>query len=192
MQKTHSFKTTALLSAAIAVTMIFSGCNQQDLVYQKSLAELNTKAQAMLQAGDVNGAVSRLEAAHDLAPDEPNTTMNLAVAYQMQGNHDKAIMLFQQLLDKPGQDKADIEKNLGITYEAKADELDAKSKGPEDGVKPDPAQMEQLKQQSLDSYQSAMNHYQASMDLKKSDEIEKQIAGIQAKLHPSKDQPAIQ
>ena len=71
MKKTLWFNGFTLF---LAVTLtLLSGCKQEDIVYQKSLAELNTKAQQMLQSGDVNGAISRLEAAHDLEPSEPNT-----------------------------------------------------------------------------------------------------------------------
>lgn len=175
MQKTLLFKPIALISAV--VLMFLSGCAQQDLVYQKPLAELNAKAQQMLQAGDVDGAVSRLEAAHDLSPEEPNTAFNLAVAYQMQGSHDKAIALFKELLDKPGHDKAELEKNLGITYEAKADALDSKARDKEG--QPDPL----LAQEAMDAYREALQHYEAALPgSKNAAELQKQISLLQAKL----------
>jgi tetratricopeptide (TPR) repeat protein len=189
MQKTHLFKPFAILLVLVCVMSAFSGCTNGDLAHQKSLAELNTKARQMLQAGDVNGAVARLEAAHDLSPDEPNTTFNLAVAYQMQGNHDKAIALFQQLLEKPGQDRSELEKNLGITYEAKADALDSGSKNPD--AKAEPAVPEQAKQQAMDAYQAALQHYRAALNgSKNAADIQKQMDLLQAKLKALRNQSA--
>lgn len=181
MKKTHLFKAYALPFAMVLSLLAFTGCAGEDLVHQKSLAELNTKARQMLQAGDVNGAVARLEAAHDLSPEEPNTAFNLAVAYQMQGSHDKAIALFLQLLDKPGQDKSEIQRNLGITYEAKADALEAEGKSV-DG-KTDPVQPEPFRQQTVDAYQAALQHYQMALSgSRNAAEIQKQIEVLHAKL----------
>lgn len=184
MQKMPSFK--IVCCAAIVTVMAFSGCKQEDLIHQKSMSELNIKAQQMLQAGDVNGAVSRLEAAHDLSPDEPNTSLNLAIAYQMQGNHDKAIELFQGLLNKPGQDQGELYKNLGITYEAKADALDAKKRELAEDPKADATQLESMKAEATESYQAALQNYeQAISKVKGSDQVQRQIDQIHAKLeHP--------
>src|SRR5437868_5059904 len=91
---------TATLSLGLMLTLN-SGCTQ-DVVHQRSIAELNQKAQTMMQSGDYEGAVSRLEAAHDLEPTEPNTTYNLAIAYQSKGDYPKAIAIFNQLLEHPG------------------------------------------------------------------------------------------
>lgn len=186
MKKTRWFNFLTLSGLVVVGLFLLPACNQEDIVHQKSLAELNQKAQQMLQAGDVNGAVARLEAAHDLSPNEDNTTFNLAIAYQMQGSHDKAIVLFQQLLAKPGQDQGELYKNLGITYEAKADGLDSAARELEKDPKADKSQIATLKQQSMESYQLAKQNYeQAVSKVKNSDQIQKQITLIQSKLeHP--------
>jgi tetratricopeptide (TPR) repeat protein len=134
----------------------------------------------------VNGAVARLEAAHDLSPDEPNTSLNLAIAYQMQGNHDKAIELFEGLLNKPGQDQGELRKNLGITYEAKADALDVKKRELEGDPKADAGQLESLKSDTIQSYKAALENYEQAVNkVKGSAQIQKQIEQIHAKLeHP--------
>lgn len=180
MKKTPWYK----LSFLILALCLVSACKQENIVHQKSLAELNTKAQQMLQAGDVNGAVARLEAAHDLAPEEPNTTFNLAIAYQTQGNYDKAIELFQQLLKQPGFPPEEIHRNLGITYEAKADALEVKARELEAEPRAEQPQPAELRQQAIGMYQLALSAYRASLsgDGKAAAETQRQIAAIEAKL----------
>jgi tetratricopeptide (TPR) repeat protein len=178
-------KTVLFIGAILAAGLPFSGC-QQNVVYQRSMAELNQKAQAMMASGDVDGAVSRLEAAHDLQPDEPNTTYNLAIAYQTQGSYDKAIPLLKQLLEQPQLDTAQVHKTLGITYEAKANELAAKVI--EETQKPgsDAAKVQQFKDESSQCYQLAIESYrQALPGLKNGAEVQKQIETLEALLKKS-------
>lgn len=179
-----SFKLLALALTLVVLPLSgLTGC-QQDVVYQRSMSELNQKAQAMLASGDVNGAVARLEAAHDLQPDEPNTTFNLAVAYQTQGSYDKAIPLLNQLRDASALDKAQIHKTLGITYEAKADQLAAQVKEAEEQPKPDKTQIQILESESLQNYHLAIENYQQALPgLKAETEaVQKQVDALQARL----------
>jgi tetratricopeptide (TPR) repeat protein len=175
-----------LLTVAATGLMLLSGC-QQDVVHQRSIAELTQKAQSLMQAGDYNGAVARLEAAYDLQPNEPKTMYNLAIAYQMQGSYDKALELFSQLQDKPGMDKAQIQKAMGITYEAKADLLDTQVHEQEENPKADKAQLQQKKQATQETYQLALQFYQQALTgngLKNPEEVQKQIESLEAKLKP--------
>lgn len=171
----------------LLIALSFGGC-QQDVVHQRSIAELNQKAQSMMQAGDYDGAISRLEAAHDLEPDEPNTTYNLAVAYQTKGEYEKAIGIFSQLLQKPGPEgspmsAAQIHRDLGITYEAQADKLEADAKALMEKPKADATKAQQLTQQSNSALQSAMEHYkQALPGVKDPDALNAQIQAIETKL----------
>ncbi|HEY9685625.1 MAG TPA: tetratricopeptide repeat protein [Coleofasciculaceae cyanobacterium] len=175
------------LTVAVATGLLLLGGCQQDVVHQRSIAELTQKAQSMMQAGDYNGAVARLEAAYDLQPNETKTMYNLAVAYQMQGNYDKALDMFSQLQDKPGMDKAQIQKAIGITYEAKADALDAEVHEQEENPKADKAQVQQKKQAAVETYQLALQSYQQALagnGLKNPEEVQKQIESLEAKLKP--------
>lgn len=181
---------SSLITATIGLALLLtlnSGCNQ-DVVHQRSIAELNQKAQSMMQAGDYEGAVSRLEAAHDLQPTEPNTTYNLAVAYQTQGQYDKAIAIFNELLEHPGPDGTpmsapEIHKAMGITYEAQADKLEAEAKGAEEGPKADKSKAQQLSQQANATLQEALMHYQKALPgLKNPDVIKSQIQAIETKM----------
>jgi tetratricopeptide (TPR) repeat protein len=178
-------KTVLFIGVILAAGVPFSGC-QQNVVYQRSMAELNQKAQALMASGDVDGAVSRLEAAHDLQPDEPNTTYNLAIAYQTQGRYDKAIPLLKQLLEQPQLDTAQVHKTLGITYEAKANELAGKALEEADKPKPDPAKVQQWKDESTQFYQLAIESYQKALPgLKNGAEVQKQIEALEAQLKKS-------
>ncbi|MFN8614621.1 MAG: hypothetical protein U0003_01745 [Vampirovibrionales bacterium] len=51
--------------------------------YRKSVAELNQKAALLLQQGNAEGAMSRLEAAQDLSPHDAGIEFNLAIATSM-------------------------------------------------------------------------------------------------------------
>ena len=184
MSRARWSKPFVLSTLAVLVMVSATGC-QQDLVYKKSMGELNQKAQAMMNSGDVDGAVSRLEAAHDLDPNEPLTTHNLAIAYQMQGNYDKAIEMFQSLTDKPGLDHAEIYKSLGISYEGKADKLLSQAKELEEDPKADKTKLEkitQLKTESEAAYQSAIDAYQKALPgLKNPVDVEKQIQALETR-----------
>lgn len=103
---------------------VMTGCDKAS-VYNPSIADLNTKAQAMLQNGDTKGAVSRLESARDLNPKEPLTMYNLAIAYEQNGDSEKSIALFQEMLDEkivpPGVNEFGLKKNLSVALESLAD-----------------------------------------------------------------------
>jgi tetratricopeptide (TPR) repeat protein len=183
------FVSLSLIAFAIAL-LGFSGC-KTDVVHQRSISELNEKAQSMMQSGDYDGAISRLEAAHDLEPNEPNTTYNLAVAYQSKGEYGKAIAIFDELLQHPGPDNspmssAQIHKNMGITYEAQADKLEAEASTEADNPKGDKAKAEALKQESRSAMDQALRHYRKALPgLKDSEGIAAQIQAIENKLKKS-------
>lgn len=170
---------TLLTLAALGMLFFSSGC-QQDVVHQRSMAELNQKAQVMMNAGDYDGAIARLEAAHDLQPEEPTTTYNLAIAYQMKGDYDKAIATFQQVMGKPGINQAEVQKALGISYEGKADKLTAAAKEQEEAPKPDPAKVKQLKQEADVAYHQALDSYkQAESGLQDPEAVRAQIKALE-------------
>ncbi|WP_303673156.1 tetratricopeptide repeat protein [Vampirovibrio chlorellavorus] len=178
----NGVKAIALSVAVVGMSLVLTGC-QQNVVYQRSMAELNEKAEALMASGDIDGAVSRLEAAHDLQPDEPNTTYNLAIAYQTQGSYDKAIPLLKQLVEKSQLDKAQVQKTLGITYEAKADQLAFKASEAESDPKADKAKIPSMKAEAQQAYELAIESYQQALPgLKNAAEVEKQIEALQARL----------
>ncbi len=178
--------TFCFVLAFVLVTL--TGC-QKDIVHQRSIAELNQKAQTMMQSGNIDGAVARLEAARDLQPEEPSTIYNLAIAYQMQGQFAKAIQMFTLLLEHPGAsgtklEKAELQKAMAITYEAKADKLSADVRTLEDDAKTDKSQVAQMHLDTQQSYKLALDYYKQSIDsgLKNPADVQKQIADLEKKL----------
>lgn len=96
-----------LFLVVMAVLSGLVGCDGTDLAHRKSVAELNKRASELLASGDAAGAASRLEAAKELAPDNPLLQYNLAIAYQQAGQTEKAIDgLTQFLKDHPGHEQS--------------------------------------------------------------------------------------
>jgi tetratricopeptide (TPR) repeat protein len=188
--KTFRFQSLPLLTLALLLLVSASGCQSgTSLVHQRSMAELNQKAQMLMQAGDTAGAVARLESAHDLEPNEPNTAYNLAMAYQSLGRFDQAIGVFTQILDKPvpgGPEPAEVRKAMGITWEAKADKLAAEAKNIDDEKnKLDPAKSQILEQEATQAYKAAIDNYRQAVDsghLKDATEVKRQMAALQERL----------
>ncbi len=56
---------------------------------------LNTKATFLMQQGDVDGAIARLESINDLNPNLPQNHYNLGVAYYKKQNYEKALNSLQ-------------------------------------------------------------------------------------------------
>lgn len=170
------------------------GC-RTDVVHQRSLSELNQKAQSLIQSGDYAGAIARLESARDLQPDEPGTTYNLAIAYQATGRYDQAIGLFSQLLEKPGNvgasglSPAEIRKAMGITWEAKADKLTADAKAMEGDPKGDRSRMEALNREAEQAYRAALDNYREALagELKDAADVRRQMAALEARLAKKPD-----
>jgi tetratricopeptide (TPR) repeat protein len=158
-----------------------SGCATppQNIVYKRSVGDLNTKAQQLMESGDTAGAVSRLESARDLDPKEPTTLYNLAIAYQSNQQHDKAVSTFKTLLEIPGADVAQVNRDLGVAFEDWGDTLlnqvaDSKDSGPK--VPPE------VRQQALEKFGSALLHYQRALDAgaKDAESIKQAIENLQS------------
>lgn len=158
-------KKLTLFLALLFITTLTGCSNSQDVVHQKSVMVLNQRAQTLLNAGDMQGAIGRLEAAHDLLPNEPRTVNNLAVAYSQSGQFDKAVALYTELLEKPpapgdkeGLKPQQIQIGLGTAYEGWADEL--MNKSDDAAEKPDKkAQSAQYKEQAIATYEKAIESY---------------------------------
>lgn len=179
-----------LLITTLLLTGLASGC-KRPLVYQRPISELNNKAEQLIQAGDYPGAVARLESAHDLQPNDAKTSQNLATAYHMAGSYDKAISLFTQLLDNPELEQATLQKFLGISYEAKGDELLAKAESEPDSSQDHPATEEEkkrLKEMGIESYELAIEYYNKAIpQTKQADVLQKQVETLQNSLKKLKE-----
>lgn len=195
-----------LLLVLLVSLFLLGGC-KESFVYQRSIAELNQKAQGMIAAGDYKGAIARLESALDLYPDEPTTMHNLAIAYQVDAQHEKALALFEKLLETEGMDKPTLYKSIGITHEAMGDQVMVRVDELTSGLPParDPARPlpealakeknpQRLTAEAIGHYHLAMENYQAALDngLKEPQEVKNQLAALQdrvQKLQQSETQP---
>jgi len=77
---------------------------------------LNKKANTLMNAGDVDGAIAKLEAIKDLNPNVPQTNYNLGIAYYKKGNLGKALTALNKaiLLNK---NFADAYYSRAVIYE---------------------------------------------------------------------------
>lgn len=200
MQPTTPRGTVAwLLTLGMGFLLLTSltGC-QGVSVYQRSVADLNTKAQAYLQQGDSAKAICRLEAALELMPDEPNTLYNLAVAYRDNQRFEEAIQSFSSLLELKKSDpkqKVALTRSLGIVHEERADQLMADVDALEQGLppvssgkadclpatKPSAKDLAEMGGQAILHYQAAIDFYQQAIDAKAEDAegLTKQIKSLQ-------------
>jgi tetratricopeptide (TPR) repeat protein len=140
-----------------------AGCSQK-AVYNRSIADLNQKAQQLLQQGDAAGAVSRLESALDLNPEEPLTLHNLAIAYEAKGDYDRSIQSFEKLLTLKslgsGLDAKRIKQSLAVVYESKADKLMSEADEATENKTPETdAKTAALKEEALGGYRKALDTY---------------------------------
>jgi tetratricopeptide (TPR) repeat protein len=199
-------QSTVLQTAACLVSVVgslvlgstFLGC-KQELVYQRPVSDLNNKAEQLIQQGDYAGALSRLEAAHDLQPKDAKTTQNLATAHQMNGHYDQAIALLTGLIENPDLKQANVYKLLGITYEAKADALlnEAEkqpdvSSGTAASSEPE-ALLPEAKQQAAEAYELAIEYYNKAIPgVERADVLKHQIEVLHEQLAKLKktDMPA--
>lgn len=178
----------------LLVSLIFlpmSGCSKS-AVYNPSIADLNQKAQAMLEAGDTQGAVNRLEAARDLNPKEPMTNYNLAIAYEKNSDSEKAIALFEEILESKsypnGVTEAGLKKNLAITLESQADEYATQAEKLTEQKKANEANA--LTQKAIDNLEKSKSIFESLMknnEIKGLDEIKSHLEGLNQQIEKLKN-----
>lgn len=108
----------SLLSGCLIISMLIitPGCSNLDI------QTLNNKAAQLMEQGDIDGAIARLESIQDLNPNFPITNFNLGIAYQKKDNKDKAIHYLKKSIElKPDLYQASIA--LAIAYEQLSEEL---------------------------------------------------------------------
>lgn len=170
----------------LLLPMLF-GCSQ-DLVYQRSVSELNQKAHQLMQQGDFQGAVSRLESARDLMPNESSIVYNLAIAYKENGQLDQSIETFEQFLEKfPSvAQKTNAMRSLGVVMEEKADKLLAEAWKQQQG-KAKVEVVQQLSEDGLGYYERAIALYEkmlqeSALELSEKESIQTHIANLQQSM----------
>ena len=110
-------KKTLLITLIMAVTLVSTAC-----VNKFAVQELNNNAQKMLAAGDVEGAISRLESSIDLDESLYETHYNLAVAYLEAKKLDKAEKALNKVFEL-NPDFPDAYHTMGVVNEEKAYEI---------------------------------------------------------------------
>ena len=110
-------KKTLLITLIMAVTLVSTAC-----VNKFAVQELNNNAQKMLAAGDVEGAISRLESSIDLDESLYETHYNLAVAYLEAKKLDKAEKALNKVFEL-NSDFPDAYHTMGVVNEEKAYEI---------------------------------------------------------------------
>lgn len=98
------------LSLLVSMVLLLTSCSNLDI------QTLNLKAKQLMEQGDVDGAIGRLESINDLNPKYPQTHYNLGIAYYKKGEFDKAINSLNQSL-KLDSKLADAYYSLGVIYE---------------------------------------------------------------------------
>jgi tetratricopeptide (TPR) repeat protein len=187
-------KTQHLWTAALFATSLLLSACQSDIVHLRPMAELNQRAQTMMAAGDYTGAIARLESAHDLNPAEPNTTYNLALAYQAADKPLQAIPLIADLLDKhPAGAPAEgaLKKTLGILWEARGDQLQKAAQAlaaePKKDSKPSLAAAAPNNERQVEAdraYTTALDYYRQALqnkDLQDADSVKQQADALEAR-----------
>lgn len=92
---------------------------------------LNSRANDLMNQGDIDGAIARLESINDLNPNFHQNHYNLGIAYHKKHQYDKAISCLNHSINLKN-NFADAYYSLGVVYEEKADYMMTKSTQQED------------------------------------------------------------
>lgn len=96
--------------------LFITGCSNLDV------QTLNNKAAELMQKGDIDGAIARLESIQDLNPNFPQTNYNLGIAYKEKADYDKSIHYLDRAIElKPDFLEAHI--TLAVVYEELVEKL---------------------------------------------------------------------
>lgn len=192
----HQVLYSLLLIVLLGFNLVLSGCvDKQNVVTGKAVAELNAKAQALLQQGQTEDAVARLESAYDLNPEQLDTLRNLAIAYQANGQYQEAADKYRLLAEKDTANAAQWLQSLGIALEEDADSLktqflDAQQK---EGapVNAEPPSAANLPEPVKAKYQQAIIAFRKAIELQppNREELKAHVTSLEKEL--SGEQPVL-
>jgi tetratricopeptide (TPR) repeat protein len=113
-----------LIISLFLLIFLVSACSNFDI------EKLNNKANALMNSGDTDGAIARLESINDLNPNYPQTHYNLGIAYHKKKNFDKAITSLNEAI-RLKKDFADAYYTIGVVYEEIALTIVEEKKNPD-------------------------------------------------------------
>lgn len=101
---------TKLLLIVLSITGLTSCTTSLDV------QKLNQKATNLIKAGDVDGAIARLESINDIDPNYAETHYNLGIAYYQKKDYEKSIKSLSEAV-KLNPNISDAYYTMGVIYE---------------------------------------------------------------------------
>lgn len=93
MRENNMFNKLKLLCFITISLFLIVGCSNLDV------QKLNEKAAELMQQGDVDGAIARLESIQDLNPNFPQTNYNLGIAYKEKKQYEKSELYLERAIE---------------------------------------------------------------------------------------------
>lgn len=162
-----------VLTVVVSTALLgFAACSQggDNAVYQPALAKLIEKAREYKDQGQVETAISRLEAAADIAPDTYQVHYNLGVLYSETSNWEKAARHLEKALEI-SPDQPNGLYTLGYTYESMGDAFNQAAQAASSSETDSPAPQapgpspEEARAKAHDAYQKAISAYQRFLEV---------------------------
>jgi tetratricopeptide (TPR) repeat protein len=170
----NTLKKSVIALSLITLTCsvgLLSGCDDDRVVFQKSVAILNQKAKQYLEAGDANKATARLEAALELLPNDGLTLNNLAIAYHNKEAYQQAIETYQRLFTVLKEHRTEagqipktmttdtILQSMGASYEALGDQFYGDAETLKETPGASAAKAPEIMAKAQSAYQNAIDTY---------------------------------
>lgn len=95
---------------------LLSSCGKNLSLSNPDIQKLTLKAGSLMQKGDFDGAIGRLESINDLNPNLPENNYNLGIAYYKTDKYEQAVNSLQKALTLDKNLK-DAYYTLGVIYE---------------------------------------------------------------------------
>lgn len=92
-------KNAILIFFILITTLLNTSCVKRVSLSNMDVQMLNKKAEQLLQEGDFEGAIGRLESINDLNPNLAENHYNLGIAYYKTNQYEKAVNSLQKAVD---------------------------------------------------------------------------------------------
>ena len=99
---------TGLIMAILISTVLTTSCDKNLSLSNPDVEKLSQKAEKLMQEGDFQGAIGRLESINDLNPNLAKNHYNLGIAYYKNDQYEKAVNSLKKAID--------LDKNLKDAY----------------------------------------------------------------------------